>query len=180
MKIKCKILDKNQILNNLFLPNTIKCTLWNKIFKLNVIKKANLKFKENIYIGEDMIFLVEYIKCSENFYCFNIPLYSYLKNQQGAMGTSHIEINERHLTEWDAIKKVKEELEQFEKVQDNLFKKQILIAHKIYRSIKKTNLDNNYKIELKNFLINNLNKLFLFKDLRLKTKISIFLNIIRN
>ena len=37
---------------------------WGKLFKTDIIKKNNLKFDERIYIGEDALFLIEYLKYS--------------------------------------------------------------------------------------------------------------------
>lgn len=38
--------------------------LWNKIFRRSLISEHNLKFKENITVWEDLLFVLEYLACS--------------------------------------------------------------------------------------------------------------------
>lgn len=57
--------------------------LWNKIFKLDRIKENNLEFLENISIGEDYRFILEYtINCTK-IKNINEILYDYYSNSQG-------------------------------------------------------------------------------------------------
>ena len=54
--------------------------LWNKIFIKSIIDKNKIKFNENISIGEDMRFSIDYVKCmSKNkIIVINTPLYHYI------------------------------------------------------------------------------------------------------
>lgn len=64
---------------NVVLKQTINAP-WGKVFKKEIIIKYNIRFKENIYIGEDYIFLLDYINQIESFdFCKDI-LYLYRIN----------------------------------------------------------------------------------------------------
>lgn len=39
--------------------------IWNKIFRLDVIKQNHIRFKEEMFIGEDFRFLLEYMKAAK-------------------------------------------------------------------------------------------------------------------
>ena len=54
--------------------------IWNKIFRLDVIKQNHIRFKEEMFIGEDFRFLLEYMKATKisGFFFVNkafMPLY---------------------------------------------------------------------------------------------------------
>lgn len=57
--------------------------LWNKIFKFNIIKENNLKFLENISIGEDYRFILEYTANCTRIENISKILYDYYSNSQG-------------------------------------------------------------------------------------------------
>lgn len=61
--------------------------LWNKIFIADWIKKNKIFFDESISIGEDLRFILEYIrKCNiKEIYMINCPLYHYMRDQKGAL-----------------------------------------------------------------------------------------------
>lgn len=61
--------------------------LWNKIFIAEWIKKNEIFFDESISIGEDLRFILEYIrKCNiTDIYMINRPLYHYMRDQKGAL-----------------------------------------------------------------------------------------------
>ena len=39
--------------------------IWNKIFRLDVIKQNHIRFKEELFIGEDFRFLLEYMQAAK-------------------------------------------------------------------------------------------------------------------
>lgn len=51
--------------------------LWNKIYKTEIIKKYKLKFEEDIQVGEDYLFNLNYISHISNMNYINTPLYYY-------------------------------------------------------------------------------------------------------
>lgn len=50
----------------------------NKLYKANIIKANNIIFRKDISLGEDLIFNLEYIKCSRNFSTIKECLYIYM------------------------------------------------------------------------------------------------------
>lgn len=56
--------------------------LWNKAFKTNIVKKYNLHMKEDLSLGEDLLFVFDYLSVtSKTIIVLNLPLYCY--NQMG-------------------------------------------------------------------------------------------------
>ena len=66
---------------------TLLQQLWNKIFVTKIIKDNNLRFDESISIGEDLRFILDYVKVSEIKYAvfINKPLYHYMRDQEGSL-----------------------------------------------------------------------------------------------
>lgn len=58
--------------------NTLINPLWNKLYITNLIRKNNVRFKENIKIGEDLLFNLEYFKACDNVIVIDESLYNYL------------------------------------------------------------------------------------------------------
>lgn len=59
--------------------------LWIRIFDLDIIKKHNIRFDENLSLSEDVLFNLEYGKYCDSFVSINLPLYnhrSYYNNER--------------------------------------------------------------------------------------------------
>lgn len=171
-------ISKNDLLNEILLPDSFKCTLWNKLFILDIILSHKIRFKPGIHIGEDFLFLVKYINATDSYFFIGESLYSYLKNEHGAMNVKNASFNLRHLTEWDTIKLVEDELKDIKEVKGNFYKKKVLIAHKLHRLLKQNNINDSYKKELRHFLIKNWHKTLMSNNIPFITKCSIFTNMI--
>lgn len=52
-----------EILEDLFFHDGIGRTLWNKMMDRNVIQKAQLRFSQDYMVGEDLLFLIQYLNC---------------------------------------------------------------------------------------------------------------------
>lgn len=61
--------------------------LWNKLFDNNKIKENNILFDENLSIGEDLKFTLEYLKVDNSATVFVLaePLYHYLKLNENSL-----------------------------------------------------------------------------------------------
>lgn len=59
--------------------------LWNKVFKLSIIKENRISFNENIKIGEDYLFSLCYYRVIKDIYFSTTPIYVYYINDSGAM-----------------------------------------------------------------------------------------------
>lgn len=77
--------------------------LWNRLFRLSIIRKAGLKFNEKIYFKEDGLFVVQFICCSKkNIYITTKPIYKYRINTEGAMQGLYTNFNIKYITNLDA------------------------------------------------------------------------------
>ncbi len=52
--------------------------LWNKLFRRNIIRKYGLKFREDLSFGEDLLFILSYIKHSSSLKFISSVTYKYL------------------------------------------------------------------------------------------------------
>lgn len=63
----------------------IQSSCWNKIFKMDYIRDNGIKFQSDIKIGEDMVFLIRYLKECHTYIYIPMPLYNYRKNPTSAL-----------------------------------------------------------------------------------------------
>lgn len=77
---------------SLLLCNRVPSAPWGKVYKRSIIKEENIRFDEEIRIGEDLLFLFEYIKRIHTMRAINEQLYLYKINDSGAMSN----IDNRH------------------------------------------------------------------------------------
>lgn len=68
----------------------------NKLFKMEVIREKQLKFNSEIKLGEDALFVTEYLKSCHKIKCISSPLYHYVYNE----GSSLRRFHEQYL-EWE-------------------------------------------------------------------------------
>lgn len=73
---RTKIFTGRDIYANIMLNQNIGFSLWNKIFKRELID--NIKFDENVYFGEDFVFVLNYIKKVKSIAFTNSKLYKYI------------------------------------------------------------------------------------------------------
>ena len=83
----------------------------NRMFKMAVIMKNNLRFKEDIYYKEDGLFLVQYL-CASNgrVGCVNKVLYYYYRNTTGAMSKTWHTFDKKIITNLEAHRQIVEEI----------------------------------------------------------------------
>jgi glycosyltransferase involved in cell wall biosynthesis len=77
--------------------------MWNKLYKTSIIKNNKIKFEDNIYMCEDLLFNCVYLK-----YCFNASyvnerLYYYNDDSISAI---NCKLNSKFLTVFDAYQKI--------------------------------------------------------------------------
>ena len=85
---------------------------WSRIFCRDIIEINELFFDESISVGEDFLFLYKYLKCIDELYCINEPLY----NNDISRDTSAMNVvNEGYLNKWMVTESIlKEEYNEFE------------------------------------------------------------------
>lgn len=73
--------------------------LWNRILRADIIKKNHLRFREDIYIKEDGLFLVQYFcRCCGHHLYTSLLLYKYRINPNGAMSQYDKSFNKKSLS----------------------------------------------------------------------------------
>lgn len=77
--------DRSQILEQVICNNTVGGYLWNKLFVSDIIREHGLAFKPELCIGEDMVFLAEYIRFTDKARYRNEVLYFYRTNPESAL-----------------------------------------------------------------------------------------------
>ncbi len=82
-------------------------TVWCKLYDVDLINKVNLRFREDISIGEDLLFNLGYLRCSYKMSFVNEALYHY-NNYSDSHSLTH-EFNEKKVDflniEFDETKK---------------------------------------------------------------------------
>lgn len=77
--------------------------LYNRIYRMSIIKRFGLRFKEDIYYKEDGLFVVQYLcRCENKVVCIPDIVYLYRQVSNSAMGSLATTYNERLLTNIDA------------------------------------------------------------------------------
>lgn len=82
--------------------SSLDSSLWNKIYSREIISENNLFFDENLRIGEDVVFNVEYYKHCKQIILVNSPLYFYCNNATSLTHTYRPNNMEMHRIVFDA------------------------------------------------------------------------------
>ncbi|WP_081675829.1 glycosyltransferase family 2 protein [Butyrivibrio sp. AC2005] len=62
----------------------------NKCYKLRVIKDNKIEFDENVSVGEDLKFNIDYLEqCEGNIGMLNLPLYNYIKRKNDGLSVKY-------------------------------------------------------------------------------------------
>ncbi|MGJ7919508.1 glycosyltransferase family 2 protein [Neobacillus sp. LXY-4] len=73
--------SKARFLEKIWLDEEMLASTWNKIYKLDVIKKNSISFNEDFFMAEDYLFNIQYIDTIEKGISINSPLYHYIKHE---------------------------------------------------------------------------------------------------
>ncbi len=97
------VIDKTNALDKIF-TNQFHGSCWNKIFKMEIIQRNELRFQEDIFYCEDLFFNCEYLDCLEEnknvVICDTRSLYHYVKHGQGV---TEQKVSKKAITRLDAI-----------------------------------------------------------------------------
>ena len=73
--------------------------LWNRIFRQSVISDNNIRFREDLYIKEDGLFLVQYLcRCRGEHLYSSCPVYKYRINKDGTMASFGAGLNKKSVS----------------------------------------------------------------------------------
>jgi glycosyltransferase involved in cell wall biosynthesis len=76
---------------------TLLVSVWAKLYDMNIIKKHNIRFNENINLGEDMLFNFDYFKITKNISICNKSLYHYICDETMSL-TSKVDLDKNKAT----------------------------------------------------------------------------------
>lgn len=110
------ISDRNKIIHNVIMPMmvwgyapegavlpNIYGSVWNRIFRKDIIEKNKIIFNAEIPIGEDLLFNLEYIFTIDRIEFINNSLYEYFENANSATHNNQSILWNRYLKLWRAI-----------------------------------------------------------------------------
>ncbi len=92
------VLDSTEALSDLLRGTHFYGSLWDKLFKANLVKNARLR--EDIFVAEDFLFSVEALLKAKRVCFSDTPLYFYRMRETSIMHTIY---SEKHLTMYDAM-----------------------------------------------------------------------------
>lgn len=87
-------LTGTETMKRVLIDETVDGFLWNKVFLADIIRENGIRFDEKIYIGEDMLFVEQYLRCCPTVRLTDRPVYNYFVAGQSI---SHA-VTERNLT----------------------------------------------------------------------------------
>lgn len=138
-KNKYSVFDKAQIMTLHSL--NMDAVPWNKLYRADIIKSNNLKMREGLSLGEDLIFNFEYLDCTNSkIIIINKPLYNYYSSDNESLSKRYYDdmlsiyhqinsVMEKYLILWNCdnnekIKYYNAVLMKLEAIMDNTFSKQ--------------------------------------------------------
>lgn len=89
-KIEAGKYEKNRYFQGIAMlqENNAFNALWNKLFRLSIIREHNLKMNPEVKMGEDFLFIVDYMnKMNSSICCISDALYHYTLSLNGAQAT---------------------------------------------------------------------------------------------
>ena len=70
-------LTGTETMKRVFTDEAINGFLWNKIFRAEIIRDYSIRFDEKIHVGEDMLFVEQYLRCCATVQTTDRALYNY-------------------------------------------------------------------------------------------------------
>ena len=121
------ILNAKDAIYECMIPLGYEVTVWNKIYKTELIKR--IKFDVSLKISEDELWLIKILKTAKKVCLYNEPFYYYVQNKGSTMRSDSV-VDEKWLTAIKAKKAVVDELANIRrcnelskaKIYHNLFK----------------------------------------------------------
>ncbi|WEE36922.1 glycosyltransferase family 2 protein [Lactiplantibacillus paraplantarum] len=153
--------DFNWLVQQIVTHRGIGSALWNKCFQTQVIKENKIRFDEQVSIGEDLLFLVQYMTVISAWVEIPDVLYTYNIGDQSTMQNyKHMTyFDRRWLSEWDAVNKSENLLRnpnnKYNFKNDVLILKKIRVSIKLLGRIRRFKYKCSEKQEMKTLLIQN-------------------------
>lgn len=142
------ILNKDKFISNIF--NGVGGTLWGKMFKREIIEVNNIRMNPNIFMCEDMIFVLQYAMKSNSFGAIEESIYNYnRKNESSVSSKINFEYFDNLIEVMKAIEDVLNENKYDKKYIDSILCERIrslTISFSIMQHDKKHKYSKNEKI----------------------------------
>ncbi len=152
--------------------NSMASSLWNKLFRTSILKQ--IAFNEELYIGEDLVFLAEYLKKSNVIYFVENRLYNHLLNSSGAMKSmaGKCIFDKKWISEWRAICLFEDLYRSItsKRYRNNLNCKKVIISNKILTKARKCGYWDNECSSMKRYLTKSRMQRLLNPNISIKLK----------
>lgn len=86
-RISFKELTKDEAYRQIINPYGFYGSVWAKVFKMDIIKSNNLLFDKNISVGEDLLFVYQYLNLIKTVGYSDAELYNYCFNNHSVLHT---------------------------------------------------------------------------------------------
>lgn len=81
-----RVLSRSDMISRLFFVTHYQGFVWNKMFRMEVIRRFYLRFHEDVFYNEDRTFVTEYLVHVKNARMLSDHLYHYIVHSSSAMG----------------------------------------------------------------------------------------------
>lgn len=171
---------RDKIIDRVFRHRDILPAIWNKIYISDIIKSHNIKFDSRYAIGEDLLFLVNYMIYVKKTVVYADRTYCYFLNSEGAMQShnSGSKFKKSWLTEWLSVNHAEKLLLENGIKPKSIKIKKVRIADKLISTIQKYDYETPLKKEMLSFERKNAMSVIMEKEFSMKKKASIILNCI--
>ena len=107
--------------------------LFNRIYRMSIIKEFYLRFCTSIHYKEDGLFVVQYLcRCVNKVFCISDIVYLYRQTSNGAMGSLAASYNPKLLTNVDSHGLILQELKEYGASKDLRKRERNAIIHNYY------------------------------------------------
>lgn len=167
------------------ISDKIKAYMWNKIYKLEIIKNNNIHWLDGVNFFEDYLFNVQYFSCAKKITFINNPLYHYIQRPNSYVnGSKSLKIASDIFTVMNFTKEyiLKSEFSEDKNIQEELLKRMLEMKTRIVinGSFKMQKLYNNCWKETEkisaNAKVGKLSKLILKNNNKLTKNFLCFIN----
>ena len=172
--------SRREMTNSILKDAAVYSFPWNKLYKTDIIKKNNIRFRTNIHYGEDLVFLFDFLKYANSF--IKVKGAEYIYVQHGTSVSNKAILNEKQLRiRLNDIEAMKESLDlipnNYIDEKNFLIKRIILEGSSYYRISKKMVVS----YETSKYINKNISEFMpLYKrinNITLKEKFKVFLNL---
>lgn len=112
-------------------------SIWGKMIKKSIYINNNIRFSENIFIGEDIVLGIKTAYFSKKVGKINKPFYHYIIHE--TQGTKIIDKEKEFLDKWNGIKEVKtffKNKPDFEEFEEGIEKNRIIFYFQLFKQLK--------------------------------------------